>query len=320
MQVMSGMNPTWGKNWNRVEATMWLLVDLTHAKPELMHEALWRKVVSDTFEGTLGRLTQGRQFGRYADDLQTATRGVSARMSAVGLRDAATLPPIVWIRLMQEANLAPVGSALHSFRQWSKRERNSGNAVRYVYIDADGKRKGPRLDRDGLSKLRGYSADDLLKLTKEKPHHWPYCREWVRVVGSPEKPAKERATSKQTRIPAKKVSPVAPLTSGDDAVAPKRKTRRRSRKEMVRACGARVFDALEQSLAKEVSRKKSLLVAGGRNRRAYNCDLSLNELVAALKAKYAKQLNYKDSTLKSALPHFVSCPRGRPGGIDPLLD
>jgi hypothetical protein len=234
-------------------------------------------------------------------------------MSAVGLSDDAKLPPKVWMRLMSEANLDPVGSAWEGVREWEARKRKSGKTVLYVYVDtATGKRKGPRRERAGLGRVRGYSPDELLSEKMKKPDHWPYCREWERVVDSPEKPAKETATGKQDRMPAKEASPVATVTSDDDAVAPKRKTRRRSPKKMVRACGARVINALEQSLAKEVSRKKSLLVAGGRNRRAYNCDQSLNELVAALKTKYAKRLNYADSTLKSAVSHFVSCPRGRP--------
>ena len=166
------------------------------------------------------------------------------------------------------------------------------------------------------TKVRGYSPDELFKEHMTKPKHWPYSRNWECVVRPTKEPAKQSETSNLRRAAIVPVPHVGKVVADKDTVTPKRKVRRRNRMALERACGTRVVAALEQILAEEAAGKNSLLDAICRNGRAYNCELSLDELVTKLKKRYGEQLVYSDSTLKSALPHFVSCPRGRPGILE----
>ncbi len=311
------MELQWEKNWDRVEAAMRLLLDLSDADLKVQHKSWWEKAVSDALNGQYARLNEHKAFHPYAADFQDAVKAVSATMQAVKLRRNATLPPIVWIRLLKLAGSPPLDCAREQFERWKKQRRELGETVLYVHIDATGAHKGQIRERPGLGKVRGYSPDELLNEEMTKPRHWPYCRNWERVVRSSEIPEKQTASSIPTRTTVAQVSHVAKVVADKETVQPKRKTRRRNKKALERVCGTRVVAALEQSLTEEAARKKSLVEPGGRNRRPYNCELSLDELVTKLKKKYVEQLaHYRDSTLKSALPHFVSCPRGRPGGLD----
>jgi len=79
-------------------------------------------------------------------------------------------------------------------------------------------------------------------------------------------------------------------------------------------CGSNLMAELEVCVLKEVkSRRSSILpigTAGGR----YKCSISRAELINLLQKKYKKIRNYSSETLIRALPQFVECPRGRPGG------
>jgi hypothetical protein len=316
------MTIIWNKKINRVDAAIQLLVDSDFVSE---HENMARRlpiIITDAFTGVSGRLNNDEDLKPIASNLAASIRAIRARMNELGLDDRTTLHPILWTRLMQEAGHTPLESVMTQIEKPPSTANAPTKLRLYRYMDSESdKGKGELKEREGFGKVRGYIASELLESKKAAHLNWPYCYEWKTVlktrIGSPEKPdsidpsAQQIATTPLKRLKAVKVA-------HEIAVRPEplKKRKRRTIEDIRRVCGSGVVDSLEECLEIDITGKKSLLKTKGRNKRRYDSDRSLDELIVALQKKYPLLKNYSDSTLKSALPHFVSCPRGRPKAIN----
>jgi hypothetical protein len=308
----------WAKNWNFTTAVMRLAFEPARYEVVDNHESCLPNVINDVFDGHFGRLQQREDMKSLVVVLPHVVDSLRRKMITVGLDRNAELPPVVWLRLMHNAGLKPVDVATREFEHWQEKMRANGMTILYRrFDDTKGKFVGPARERDGIGTVTGYTVEEILVEQRKKPN-WPYCHQWkffrepsVSVV-VPKIPQVQVVPPKlapeiSEKIPKVKVGVNRPM-----------KRRKRSRQDVERACGRRVLVALEECLAAEFSRKRNGVLEAGRKKdyRTYKCQLSLNELVSELRRKYGKQLTCSDSTLKSALPYFVACPRGRPGGLD----
>ncbi|WP_210547371.1 hypothetical protein [Rhodoferax sp. PAMC 29310] len=303
----------WNRSWNLVEAVTRLALDSTFFDAVGNHESWLHVVVKDQLEGRFGRLNEREDMKPVAEVLPKICSLLMTQMAAVGLDKEANLPPVVWIRLMREGGIKPVDQALRQFDGWQARIKEDGKAILYLRLnEITAKYVGPSREREGLGLVRGFSIEELLAEEKQQQPYWPYSHEWKCAYRRLKRAGKQSPAKMLTRIT--DVSTQVQLENFKPRASP-RKRCKRSLQTLVRACGSRLVAALEDCLTSELAAKKSAIQAGGRNRRKYDSQLSLDELVRVLKKKYGSKLTYADSTLKSALPRFVSCPRGRPGGL-----
>lgn len=318
----------WKSNWDKVDA-VWRLFFEKAAPPHKMPEGWGRQVVIEAFEQRYPRFADDhqRKLKPLKDKLQALVGKLSQQLKAKNLTEDVLLPPVVWIRLLRLAHLEPEEAAMRRFERWQEKRREQGKVILYMYAK-DSKYAGKELMQlfDGLGKVQGYSVEDLLGKTMQNKPNWPFCRQWVCVVKAQRKKATLSATTTPLEVDTAGKAPIKTAIKKSVKVAkalaqdavPTQKQRRKRKRSLAavqRACGSRVVHALEQCLAMESGRRSTVLEVGGRNNRDYDCQLSLDELVAVLKKKFTSQLDYSDSTLKSALSYFVSCPRGRPGGL-----
>jgi hypothetical protein len=315
------MKIVWNKKINRADAVIQFLVDSDFVAE---HENMDRRlpiIIADAFTGVSGRLNNADDLKPIAKNLAAAISDIQEHMKSVGLNKQSALHPILWIRLMKEAGHTPLESVMTQIEKPPSTANPLAKLRVYQYIDSESnKRKGIRKQREDFGQVVGYIASELLEIKKSTPLNWPYCYEWKTTsktrIDAPEKPnsidspAQQISTTPIKPLKAVKVSHEVPVRQ-----EPLKKRKRRTIEDIRRVCGRGVVDTLEDCLEIDFTGKKPLLKSKGRNKRSYDSDLSLDELILALQKKYSQLKNYSDSTLKSALPHFVSCPRGRPKAI-----
>lgn len=312
------MVANWEINWIFLTALKRLAIDPTLFVSIENAESCLPQVFGDALAGRFGRLREREDMKLLAAVLPSVLERLRKKMESVGLSESAKFPPVVWLRLMHEADVEPVSAVLRVFEDWQERMRADGMTVLYRRWDtATQNYVGPERERDGLGTLVGYTVEEMLVEQPKKPN-WPYCHQW-KFFGEPSVGVVVPKVP-QVEVVLPKLAPevsegIRKVKVGVDRPM---KRRKRSRQDLERACGKRVLVALDECLAVEFSRKRNGVLEAGRKKdhRTYKCQLSLNELVSELKRKYSKHLTWSDSTLKSALPYFVACPRGRPGGLD----
>jgi hypothetical protein len=307
----------WMRNWNRVDAVRRLCIAPEFTVGEDNIDSRLPTVITNAFKGMLDRLNNDSDFALIADTLRDAVGKVKKKMRKVELEDDHEMPAILWIRLLGDAGAAVHSAAKKRYEQWEKAQCENGATLLFRYVDqTSGKVRGPLRERDGAGRLPGYTSSELLKETKGEPPHWPYCAEWkVKLVRHEAAP--KAATVRKQPPPLEKPRPLNVTgDSQEQAVAkshPRRK--RRTIEDLRKKCGTNVVAAVEKYLAVEARSKHSLLEPKGRDKRPYNCDESLDQLRKKMQKKYKTLSLCAKSTLKCALLFFVSCPRGRPGGI-----
>lgn len=315
------MKIMWNKKINRVDAVIKLLVDSDFLTKHQNMDKRLPIIIADAFTGVSGRLNNADDLKSIASNLAASIRAIRARMNELGLDDRTTLHPILWIRLMKEAGHAPLESVMTQIEKPPSTANTPTKLRLYRYLVSEtDKGKGELKEREGFGKVRGYIASELLESKRAARLNWPYCYEWKTFlktrISIPEKPNSIDSPAQQiSTAPLKRLKAVKVAREVAISPEPFKKRKRRTIEDIRRVCGSGVVDALEEWLKIDITGKKPLLKNKGRNRRAYDSDLSLDELILALQKKYSQLKNYKDSTLKSALPHFVSCPRGRPKAI-----
>lgn len=307
----------WRINWSVSTAVERWAIDPALFVSVENAESCLPQVFNDALAGRFGRVHEREDMKLLAAVLPTLFENLRRKMNAVGLDHNVKLPPVVWLRLMREAGVKPVDAAVNEFEQWQEQMRAKGSIILYRRFDkAKGIYVGPARDREGWGSVRGFTADEMLTEQRKKPPHWPYCYQWKCVVKALPVAATQPVLPIEAVTPEPDTAASENVTQARETTKP-RKRRRRSLAALERACGPRVMAALKECLPVEFDRKRGgVLEAGGKkDRTAYRCHLSLNELVSLLKQRYGKLLTCSDSTLKSALPHFVKCPRGKPGGM-----
>lgn len=304
----------WGVNWSFSTAVMRWAIDSALFVSVENAESCLPQVFDDACAGRFGRLHEREDMKPLAAVLPKVMDSLRQRMAVVNLDQEAKLPPVVWLRLMQEAGVKPVVAAVREFERWQEQMRANGLTLLYRRFDKAQKLVAPRREREGLGKVIDFTVEELLTEQWATPRNWPYHCRWKCVTISAEVPPEPPTLSNS--VPAKSgdsLLAAAPSVT-PKAALPKRR-RKRSLQVIERTCGPRLIAVLKDCLEAEYARKSSVLELKGRNRAPYKSQLSLDGLIAALKQRYGKRLVYSDSTLKSALSHFVSCPRGRPGGM-----
>ena len=315
--IKSLEDANWRCNWSLSTAVERWAIDPALFVSVENAESCLPQVFDDALAGRYGRVHEREDMKLLAAVLPTLFKNLLRKMNAVGLDQDVKLPPVVWLRLIREAGVKPVDATLREFERWQDQMRTKDSVILYRRFD-DAKRKyvGLVRDREGWGKVRGFTLDEMLTEQRKKTPHWPYCYRWKcflkKVPGNVDPPV----------LPTEAVTPVPVLAASEKVTQARantkpRKRRRRSLAALERAGGPRVMAALKECLPVEFDRKRDgvLEAVGKKDRTAYRCHLSLNELVSLLKQRYGKLLTCSDSTLKSALPHFVKCPRGRPGGM-----
>lgn len=313
MKSLNGAN--WEINWGFSTAVMRLAIDPALFASVENAKSCLPQVFDDAFAGHFGRLREREDMKPLAAVLPKVMDSLRQRMAAANLDQEAKLPPVVWLRLFREAGVSPVDVAVREFERWQEQMRANGLTILYLRLDKTKKKfVGPKREREGLGKVTGFTLEELLTKQWESPRYWPYCCRWKCVIKSANASPKLSAMG-NSAFPKSDDSLMTTLPTATPKAAPSRRRRKRSRQAIERTCGSRLVAMLEECLETEYARKNSVIELKGRHRTPYKSQLHLDGLIAALKQRYGKQLVCADSTLKSALSHFVSCPRGRPGGM-----
>ncbi len=313
------MIANWEKNWSFSTAVKRWAIDPALFVSVDNAESCLPQVFDDAFAGRFGRLHEREDLKPLAAVLPNVLESLRQKMNALELAKDAKLPPVLWLRLMREAGVKPVDTTVREFEWWQEQMRVNGLTILYRRRERATKNYvGPSRKRDGLGKVIGFTVEELLNEQRAATRNWPYHYRWKCVTESAKVSPKLPLLFEKTPTKPKK-SVTVELPNESRNVAPLRKrTKRtkRSRQSIERTCGKPLIDVLEKCLETEHARKSSVLELKGRNRRPYKSQLSLDKLVDALKQRYLKHLTCTDSTLKRALPYFVACPRGRPGGMN----
>ncbi len=223
--------------------------------------------------------------GQWADSVRDAA--VSKGLSANSL-----LPPVLWIRLCKERGLSLFPAALRSFTRWEFEleagERDDGGrspgadaGVRsvpiYLYRTPTNTWSGRRRLTGEDRALTGYRTLDLLLLEETTTPRWPYDLEWRLKI-------RDRA--------------------GTERQAP-------TMDQLEKKWGVRVAKAVGAAVEKEHRLEDSLLSENDVPGVAYRSDVPIQELIDKLRGHSPAIGKYSDSTLRGALPFFVSSKRGR---------
>ena len=209
-----------------------------------------------------------------------------------GLSTNSLLPPVLWIRLCKEHGLGLGPAALRSFARWEFEfeagERDHGgelphadvgarNVPVYLYRTPTNTWSGRKRLTGEDRALTGYRTLDLLLLEETITPRWPYDLEWrlkIRDRGGAER---------------------RPPTMD----------------QLEKKWGVRVAKAVGAAVEKEHRLEDSLLAENDVPGVAYRSDVPIQELIDKLRGHSPDIGKYSDSTLRGALPFFVSSKRGR---------
>lgn len=301
---------------NKVEATIRLCL-----KPRFWAaKTRLEPKIDNAYKGVTDALLADEDLTSRAPKLLAAISKFQTQMAEENLDSDCQMPAVLWIRLAGQAGVDLESKALKKFQAWHERNSANGEILLYKYKNSNGKLVGPRRERDGHGKVAGYTVSELLNEHKDKPAHWPYCHVWEQVL-------KKRNDAPATPVAQVEVAPLQQSGSAKPVAARGKKSNARAGKrgkqrtleEIRRACGGNVVNALEEALLIEIQSERGVLQHKGRNCRLYSCKLCLDDLIKVLTKHHQPLECCADNTLKSALPGFVACPRGRPKGITALL-
>lgn len=312
------MNNVWNEPWSADEAVTRFCAETSIFCNSENNRLIARKVLATTLRACFFESSTMTRDARMPEKVFGELLRITDHMKTLRLTDATLMLPVLWLRLIRECETTVSSDGVNEFLRGLDQDPRVCLMLYQYKRPVSGKIGGPLCRPVGYRELRGYTVDKLLVTEKKDMPGWPYSEEWRVKTYFPEVEriiplAGKPITATKPRMhgpPLKEVEESRRLA----IVKPKKK---RSLSKLVRACGSGLISALAACLATEFSRGRSVLEANGRNRRPYHCQMSLDELVASLQKRYKKQLPYAKSTLKSALPRFVSCPRGRPGGKIP---
>lgn len=307
------MNANWGTSWNRVNAVKWLLLPRDIYKSTKLTERL-DITIGDLFKGVPDRLNREAVLTEHAESLKQNIQAIKGLMEDKSISSTQELPPSIWMRLMLELKLDMNVEAMPQHDAWHLQLKKKGEICLYKYRHpSNGGYVGPKFELDDLKNVRGFASKNLLKASRKNKSGWPYCYLWE-VSRQHINRQHSQSTSSQP-IPKLTSSQTHNVLESKTIENPSKPRKRRTIEDIKLSCGTGLVHELETCLSKEVRRKLSVLTEKGRNRRLYGCELSLDNLIVYLKKTYSSLEVCANSTLKSAIPAFVACPRGRPKGI-----
>lgn len=304
------MEVNWTENIGRLDAVRHLCLEhaVTAEHPNLL--AKLPMLIGDAFMGQPARLNENKDLTALAD----AIIKVKSQMEKLKLKAEHEMLPLLWLRLALQADVKLKRDIFQILGHWILRQGTQA-AVLLQYKDTKtGDWSGPKFNIAGIGEVHGYTLEEVLLAKKPKYPLWPYSREWKMVpIERPTEGTKPLTDQILNSTPEKLEQELSSLIVTSTKKSSKRK---RPSLEVVRErCGTKVIEALELILPRAAKSITGLLSAPGRDKRQYDCPRSLDQLVDELKNKYPQSLSCAKSTLKKALPAFVACPRGRPGGI-----
>lgn len=311
------MKIKWEKNCSRVDAVITFYVIGGSGFETPNHESWLPAIIEKAFDGVTAPIDARKDLASIAPALKLAIRKLPIAMGKVGLEKEKQMPTLLWMRLMRENGITIRDSLQQDFQQWATSQTASLKMILFRYVSPNtGQPKGPWCSIDGFQSFRGFAAAELMVEHREKLKHWPYGYEWIAQLKVRKNAGEEAEVGNPFQVI--EHDPIERSFAKKTSARPEGRSKRKARsiEYVERKCGRHVVAVLQQCLEKEAQSKRSFLQLGGRDKRRYNCELSLDDLISKLRAKYEEMLaSCAPTTLKSALPAFVSCPRGRPKGI-----
>jgi hypothetical protein len=311
----------WQAKWDRVDAITHLIIDPNLLAEKTPSDAAFRSMIEKAFLRYPTRLNEPVELNNAKHALQNAIYKLRGRMTELLLIDTHKMPGILWARVANESAVRLCNSARRELDGWKKSQRVESKPFLFRYRKVDGETTGDSMrKRNAYGESMGFdtlTAIELFTANRKKLVGWPYSYKWVLLVKKHKKVSERLGTNTHQSPTENKTNDraVARELTGVKKKKVHTSRSRRTLKDVQRACGSNVVAELEKCLTSELKSNRSVLQVKGRNRRPYDCDLSLDDLIIALKRKYKVVGKCSHNTLKSALPFFVSCPRGRPAGI-----
>lgn len=311
------MEIQWEKNCSRVDAVIKFYVVGNSGFETPNHESWLPAIIEKAFDGVTAPIDSRKDLAGVAPALKLAIRKLPVAMGKVELEKETQMPALLWMRLMRDNGITIRDALQQDLKQWATMQSTSRKMFLFLYANPDtGKPTGPWCSVDGLQRYRGLTAEELMVEKRQKLQHWPYGYEWIAQPRAHKNVAEKAEVRSPISATEHNSSERSPTTEREARIKVRGKRSTRSIEGIQKKWGTNVVAALQQCLASEVRSKRSVLQPGGRDARLYDCKLSLDDLVSKLKTKYVEFLgSCAPSTLKGALPAFVSCPRGRPKGI-----
>lgn len=292
-----GVPGDWSERWNCARALAEFCV------PPEAYKALnlRRKIemeLEDALDGRPARLNSGEDLRLYRAQLIKAIEQVLQRMGEIGLDVTQSMYPVLWLRLLREANVALEGVVYRQLGEWRLRLEAEGEVV-FVSNESSADSRSSKAVVQGGKRPKYTTVEELLLRPPKSGGRSPYAKAWRLHV---------------TRRPAQGVGPttksVPAKTTEPAVVRSKRKSRPRARilEDLKKQCGSGVVESVRAALKREAKSDRGLVVAVGEA--IYRTDLSAGELL--LKLRRYQELSGSDSTQRKALRAYVTLPRGRP--------
>lgn len=312
------MSIQWRAKWDRIDALMQLIIDSKSLASKNLSDASLRTMIEQAFLDNPTALNQAFEFKQENLTLRNAIYKIRDRMLKLRLTENHKMFGILWARMTLESGVCLCKTVDQELDRWKRLRQSELKPVRFKFRKVDGNKvSGSVKKRDENFKAIGFDTLTVLELLtakREKLDRWPYTYKFVKLE---EKATKESETpTPMTHLAPRKKDAIDVGASVESKVVKTEKVRsRRTLRDVQRACGSHVIVELGKCLTSESKLSNSVLQLKGRNRRPFNSEFSLDELIKTLKRKHKSLRQCSDSTLKSAMTHFVSCPRGRPAGI-----
>lgn len=305
------MQKNWADDWTIEDALLWLALPSEIRKSKSLEENIGI-TISDLVKGVPFRLNCETILKAHKRNLKKSAKDILDFMNKNKILKSHSLPPIIWIRLMKNLNLKLDDAAEKQLVIWHEKQHENGRIFLYKYsLLSLNKYFGPNLELSDGQTANGFLYKQLFTGKRKKIPAWPYSVKW-KILSKKIDPSKSLSTTNNL----KKTKNTLDIKTKNKLTTKVPKARkRRSLQDIKRDCGTNLVEELQNYLHKEIKRSSSMLTKIDRNKRLYSCEHSLDKLVKHIQKNNAALGTCSRLTLRSAIPFFVACPRGRPGGI-----
>jgi hypothetical protein len=286
----------------------------------------FKRAAAQNALGPLSELFAGQNIQQLFDDYKKLVSTVDVSSLRSNQRK---YPTAIWIRSALEAKVSQADVLKLSLLRWNRELRNLHDTVPlYLYLSSNGAAwRGPKQTDPACIDAVGFTSEQVLSSNRETFSD-PFARKWK---------LKCHKTHKSMPLEKSQLrAPIEGLTKKNEqrlgtlskksvrlnSVVKKKSSQldgsisvdtRERLESYEKKCGRLVMNDLAACLKKEAEKQQGKFISPTLGEaRLYKCDLSLDELVKALRSSHSSIRACSPSNVRRALSAYVACPRGRP--------
>lgn len=284
----------WSLPWSRSRALAVLCVPGEVYRERNVRERVEARLEA-AFDGRIAPIQEIRELGQHAAPLIDGVDRVGAAMGRLGLPSTLYMHPVLWIRLMRQADVVLDDGAYRRLGEWRLYTENQGAAV---FTSENSEYGDVAVDKNNTQKEVGiykYTIEEIL--LRPSKGNLPFAR-----------PLKLIIIPRATNSRANSIKEVKYKNSIKKEKAKKSKPKTINYFEKI--CGSGVMSNLLLALTQESRSSKKIVKANGESK--FYTNLPAAEVIGILRKNQRAVLTGSDSTLRKAMAAYVVLPRGKP--------